>query len=70
MRQEVKALEDSDPRDQLATLVLRVVNELSPTTKASLIDYVERGNSTPEEAELSGGFAEDYIKGAATARRP
>ena len=64
MRQEVKALEDSDPRDQLATLVLRVVNELSPTTKASLIDYVERGNSTPEEAELSGGFAEDYISKA------
>jgi murein L,D-transpeptidase YcbB/YkuD len=46
MRREVKALEDSNSGDQLAFLVLRVVAELSPSTKTSLIAYVSGGDST------------------------
>jgi L,D-transpeptidase YcbB len=53
MGQEAKAPEDSNPVDQLALLVLRVVAELSPTTKTSLIDYVSRGISTPERGQIA-----------------
>ena len=40
MGQGTKPFESSNPEDQLAWLVLRVIAALSPCTKASLIDYV------------------------------
>jgi hypothetical protein len=40
MRLGTKPFENSNPEDQLAWLVLRVIAALSPCTKASLIDYV------------------------------
>jgi hypothetical protein len=40
MRLGTKPFESSNPEDQLAWLVLRVIAALSPCTKASLIDYV------------------------------
>lgn len=45
MRRGVKAFEGSNPRDQLGWLVLRVIAELSPCTKTSLIAYVAAGGS-------------------------
>jgi hypothetical protein len=43
MRERVKALEDRNPVDQLACLILRVLAELSPCTERSLIGYVYDG---------------------------
>jgi len=40
MRLGIKPFESSNPEDQLAWLVLRVIAALSPCAKASLIDYV------------------------------
>jgi murein L,D-transpeptidase YcbB/YkuD len=48
MRRGVKGLEDSHSKDQLTWLVLRVVAELAPCTKTSLIAYVSGGDSTSE----------------------
>jgi hypothetical protein len=45
MRRGVKAFEGSNPSDQLGWLVLRVIAELSPCTKTSLIAYVAAGDS-------------------------
>jgi hypothetical protein len=48
MRRGVKALEESNLKDQLALLVLRVVAEISPCTETSLIAYVSGADCTPE----------------------
>jgi hypothetical protein len=45
MRLGTKPLESSNPEDQLAWLVLRVIAALSPCPKASLIAYVAAGDS-------------------------
>jgi len=48
MGRGVKALEESNLKDQLALLVLRVVAEISPCTETSLIAYVSGADCTPE----------------------
>jgi hypothetical protein len=48
MRGRVKALEEPDPRNQLAWLVLRVLAKLSPCTERSLFAYVAAGESKSE----------------------
>jgi L,D-transpeptidase YcbB len=45
MRRDVKTLEDSDSRDQLAWLLLRVIAEHSSCTETSLVDYISGGDS-------------------------
>jgi hypothetical protein len=45
MRRGTKPFESSNPEDQLAWLVLRVIAALSPCTKTSLIAYVAAGDS-------------------------
>ena len=63
MRLGTKPFESSNPEDQLAWLVLRVIAALSPCPKASLIAYVAAGDSksiigqttlTPHRRELIG----------------
>jgi hypothetical protein len=64
MRLGTKPFESSNPDDQLAGLVLRVIAALSPCTKASLIDYViaagdsnskvGQTTSTPHRRKLVG----------------
>jgi murein L,D-transpeptidase YcbB/YkuD len=67
MRRGVKALEDSNSRDQLAWLVLRVVARLSPCTKTSLIAYVSGDYSTPElRHTVSGSHKREPIFDALT----
>jgi hypothetical protein len=48
MQRGVKGLDDSILGHQLAWLVLRVIAELSPCTKTSLVAYVSGGDSTSE----------------------
>jgi hypothetical protein len=54
MRLGTKSFESSNPDDQLAWLVLRVITALSPCTKASLIDYViAAGNSNSKVGQTT-----------------
>jgi hypothetical protein len=48
MHRSIKPFEGSDPGDQLAWLVLRVIAALSPCTKTSLITYLAAGDSKSE----------------------
>jgi hypothetical protein len=48
MRRSIKPFEGSDPGDQLAWLILRVIAGLSPCTKTSLITYLAAGDSKSE----------------------
>jgi len=49
MRRSIKPFEGSNPGDQLAWLVLRVIAARSPCTETSLIAYVTAGDSKSEE---------------------
>jgi hypothetical protein len=53
MRRDVLAFERSKRGDQLAWLVLRVIAQLSPCTKTSLIAYVAEGDSKRGQTTLS-----------------
>ena len=54
MRLGTKPFESSNPEDQLAWLVLRVIAALSPCRKASLIDYViAAGDSSSEVGQTT-----------------
>ncbi len=50
MRLGTKPIESSNPEDQLAWLVLRVIAALSPCRKASLIDYVIAAGDSSSKA--------------------
>ena len=52
MREDVKALEDRNPVDQLACLVLRVLNELAPCTERLLIAQVSGGDPDHNQHKL------------------
>ena len=77
MRLGTKPFETSNPEDQLAWLVLRVIAALSPCTRASLIDYViaagdsnskvGQGTFTPHRRKLIG-YAFLKLKGFAFIR--
>ena len=56
MRLGARPFESSNPDDQLAWLVLRVIAALSPCTKASLIDRVIAAGdfNTPHRRKLVG----------------
>lgn len=64
MRGHVRALEDRDPLDQLAWLVLRVLAELSPCTERSLIGLVSGGGAPSERWQASGPHARELIRSA------
>jgi hypothetical protein len=59
MRKDVKALEDRNPVDQLACLVLRVLSEFAPCTERSLVECVSAGDprSQPGQASFSHTLA-------------
>ena len=64
MREDVKALEDRNPVDQLACLVLRVLNELAPCTERLLIAQVSGGDPRTQPAQASHAHTRELIHSA------
>ena len=63
MREDVKALEDRNPVDQLACLVLRVLNELAPCTERLLIAQVS-GGDPDQPAQASHAHTRELVHSA------
>lgn len=64
MRDDVKALEDRNPVDQLACLVLRVLNELAPCTERLLIAQVSGGDPRSQPARASHAHTRELVHSA------
>ena len=64
MREHVKALEDRNPVDQLACLVLRVLNELAPCTERLLIEQVSGGDPRSQPAQASHAHTRELVHSA------
>lgn len=64
MREHVKALEDPNPVDQLACLVLRTLAKLAPCTERSLIEYVSGDGSRSQPGQASRADKWELVHGA------
>ena len=64
MREHVKALEDRNPVDQLACLVLRVLDELAPCTERSLIQQVSAGDPRSQPGQASHAHTRELVHSA------
>ena len=64
MRDDVKALEDHNPVDQLACLVLRFLNELAPCTERLLIAQVSGGDPRSQPARASHAHTRELVHSA------
>ena len=64
MRRQITALEDLNPVDQLACLVLRVLNELSPCTERSLIECVAGGAPRSQPGQVSHSHTREVVHSA------
>jgi hypothetical protein len=64
MRGHVTALEDRNPVDQLACLILRVLQELAPCTERSLIDQVSGGDPRSQPGQASHAHTRELVHSA------
>ena len=64
MRDRIKALEDPNPVDQVACLVLRVLPELSPYTERALIGCVSGGDPRSQPEQASHPHARELVHSA------
>ena len=61
MREDVTALEDRNPVDQLACLVLRVLYELAPCTEQLLIQQVSGGDARSQPGQASHAHTRELV---------
>ena len=61
MREDVTALEDRNPVDQLACLVLRVLDELAPCTERLLIQQVSGGDARSQSGQASHAHTRELV---------
>ena len=61
MREHVMALEDRNPVDQLACLVLRVLDELAPCTERLLIQQVSGGDARSQSRQASHANTRELV---------
>jgi hypothetical protein len=64
MWEPVKALEDRNPVDQLACLVLRVLAELSPCTERSLVELLLGGDPRSQTGQVRRSHTRELVHGA------
>ena len=64
MWEPVKALEDRNPVDQLACLVLRVLAELSPCTERSLVELLLGGDPRSQTRQVSHSHTRELVNSA------
>jgi hypothetical protein len=64
MRGRISALEDLNPVDRLACLVLRVLAELSPCTERSLIECVSGGAPRSQPGQASHSHTRELVHSA------
>lgn len=64
MWEPVKALEDRNPVDQLACLVLRVIAELSPCTERSLVELLSEGDPRSQTGQVRRSHMRELVHGA------
>jgi hypothetical protein len=64
MWEPVKALEDRNPVDQLACLVLRVLAELAPCTERSLIERLSGGDPRSQTGQASHSHTRELVHSA------
>ena len=64
MWEPVKALEDRNPVDQLACLVLRVLAELSPCTERSLVELLSGGDPRSQTGQVRQSHTRELVHGA------
>ena len=64
MWEHVKALEDRNPVDQLACLILRVLHELAPCTERSLIEQVSGGDRRSQPDQASHAHMRELVHSA------
>ena len=64
MREHVTALEDRNPVDQLACLILRVLHELAPCTERSLIEHVSGGDPRSQPGQASHEHTRELVHSA------
>jgi hypothetical protein len=64
MWEPVKALEDCNPVDQLACLVLRVLAELSPCTERSLVELLLGGDPRSQTGQVSHSHTRELVNSA------
>ena len=62
MRQDTRR---TDPSDQLASLVLRIIDQLSPCTEASLLALVATGDQNAARAQTKFGLEGRELVGSA-----
>ena len=63
MWEPVKALEDRNPVDQLACLVLRVLAELSPCTERSLVELLLGGDPRSQTGQVRRSHTRELVHG-------
>lgn len=64
MWEPVNALEDRNPVDQLACLVLRVIAELSPCTERSLVELLPEGGPRSQTGQVRRSHMRELVHGA------
>ena len=64
MWEPVNALEDRNPVDQLACLVLRVIAELSPCTERSLVELLSEGDPRSQTGQVRRSHMRELVHGA------
>ena len=64
MWEPVNALEDRNPVDQLACLVLRVIAELSPCTERSLVELLPEGDPRSQTGQVRRSHMRELVHGA------
>jgi hypothetical protein len=64
MWEHVKALEDRNPVDQLACLILRVLHELAPCTERSLIQQLSGGDPRSQPGQASHAHMRELVHSA------
>ena len=64
MWEPVNALEDRNPVDQLACLVLRVIAELSPCTERSLVELLSGGDPRSQTGQVRRSHMRELVHGA------
>ena len=64
MWEPVKALEDRNPVDQLACLVLRVLAEFSPCTERSLVELLLGGDPRSQTGHVSHSHTRELVNSA------
>ena len=64
MQEDVTALEDRNPLDQLACLVLLVLDELAPCTERLLIQQVSGGDARSQSGQASHAHTLELVRSA------